>query len=758
MLAPFINQSQLTKSHPHYAPRSNIAWQLRQIKAAAGKIRTTFPNAPSSLFERCFRILLFLSHRQLQIRTMSRERDYELETLRNVDTGNGSSAPLVDEQSISSLPKSSWQGTRPVDEPDIHKSPLNGNTFEDKGKPSPLLTFPGSLKSKRSTSKSSRHLAFRYFALVHLPPVAITITLLSLYITQVRWVNPSTEALNGLQFAAKGHETLILVSLGDILLHQISYGLKRQEVGVPLGFLSSALNLAAPLRYLISRQLWAPTLQSGRTAQYRRASAALIMLISILCLGASPLSAIAMIPRQGWWKDHHFDPSYRYLFEYEPTQWIPHMEYRTTLDAESGPYLRDIIDPSAVPLHTLLKADYRAVGTVGPENQNISYSNFNQSEFSYIATADYGLPTIATSQLSFIAFGLGNASPRGINGITTRMSWITSSKRQVNGTGTQKSWKQPVVAVQCLGDTVYNGSLYFHFSGWQSEVMSTPFRVSLNLNDSSALADLHSSNSTDYRFIDLPASEEWLVSGNILFASTARIEEEDEPERHYTLCLIFARWAEADTWIELPHYSRPWSHFNPPVRFDSNSSDVIHMDGKWLEDISSFSNGSFFRSIADYCVADDRRDCQERFLGLHITDAISQAGNNVSWPNYFAGITPSDGATEDKVTYTRSYYTYAYRFESSHSIPLAFTFLLLHLLLVLIHLITILGSNDPWQGSDWDNFGDMLVLALASKPPDGANDPTRQTSRSELWKKTVTVDRDGEEFQYRIRLRDEKGY
>ncbi|KAF5230733.1 hypothetical protein FANTH_13725 [Fusarium anthophilum] len=583
-------------------------------------------------------------------------------------------------------------------------------------------------------------------------------TLLSLYIAQVRWVNPSNESLNGLQFAAKGHETLILVSLGDILLHQISYGLKRQDVGVPLGFLSSPLNLSAPLRYLISRQLWAPALQSGKAAQYRRATAGLIMLISILCLAASPLSAITMIPRQDWWKDHHFDPNYRFFPIHEPTQWIPHMEYRTRLDAESGPYLRDIIDPSTIPLHTLLKADYRAVGTVGPENQNISYSNFNKSEFSYIATADYGLTTVASSQLSFIAFALGNASPRDVKGMTIGISWITSCKQQVNGTGTQKSWKQPVVAVQCLPGTVRNESLSFHFSFWQSHDMSTPFRVSLGLNDSSALADLHGSNSTDYRFIDLPVNEEWLVSGNILFANTARNEEDDKPERHYTLCLIFARWAEADTWIELPHYSRPWSHFNPLVEFDRNSSDVIHMDGKWLEGISSFSNGSFLRSIADYCVADDRRECQERFLGLHITDAISQAGNNVSWPNYFAGITPSDDATRDKVTYTRSYYTYAYRFESSHSIPLAFSFLLLHVLLVLIHLITILVSKDPWQGSDWDNFGDMLVLALASKPPDGMNDLTEQSSKSEIWRKRVTLAHDGDEGHHRICLGEEKGY
>ncbi|KAJ3540630.1 hypothetical protein NM208_g2696 [Fusarium decemcellulare] len=584
-------------------------------------------------------------------------------------------------------------------------------------------------------------------------------TLFSLYIAKVRWVNPSTESLNGLQFAAKGHETLILVSLGDILLHQMSSGLKRQDVGVPLGFLSSALNLPAPSRYLISRQLWAPTMQSGKTARYRRATAAMILLISVLCLAASPLSAIAMIPRQNWWKDDHYDPTFSFVPQFEPTQWIPHMQYRTSLDSESGPYLRDIIDPSTIPLHTLLRADSYTLGTHGPEFQNISYSNFNSSFYSYISTADFGLPTISTSPLSFVASELGKASSRDVKEET--IPWITSSNQQAKETGTQKSWKQPLVAVQCHGGSVQNETeLNFTFDHWFSDELLKNFQVSLSLNDSSAFSDLHHSNSTGYRFLDLQENKGWVVSANILFATTAQVGNDDEPERHYTLCLIFARWAEANTWIELPSASRTLSHLKTPVSesFSKNSSDVIYMDNKWLDGISSFSNRSFFESIADFCVSDVKRNCQERYLGLHITDAISQAGNNISWPNYSAGITPSDDATQDKITYTRYFYTYAYRFESSRGILLAFSFLLLHVLLVLIHLIAILVSKDPWQGSDWDNFRDMLVLALASKPPDGVNDLAQQSSKSELWMKTVTVDRNGDEGYSQIRLREEKEY
>ncbi|KAF5533818.1 hypothetical protein FMEXI_11612 [Fusarium mexicanum] len=583
-------------------------------------------------------------------------------------------------------------------------------------------------------------------------------TLLSLYIAQVRWVNPSTESLNGLQFAAKGHETLILVSLGDILLHQISYGLKRQDVGVPLGFLSSALNLSAPMRYLISRQLWAPTLQPGKTVQYRRATAGLIMLISTLCLAASPLSAIAMIPRQDWWEDHNYDKTYDKA--YEPKQSIPRMEYRTRLDSESGPYLRDSIGPDVIPLHTLLRADSYALGTHGPEFENISYTNFvGRSTSSYISTAHFGLPTIATTPLAFLTLELERASSLGVR--DENIPWITSSKQQIGGSGPGNTWKQPLVATHCTGGSVNNETkLLFHFN-YPFSIDQKHLWVTFTLDkDVSAFAELRASNSTDYRFLHLPLDEDWLVSGNVLFATTGKFSGDTEPELKYTLCLVYARWSEANAWIEQPARSRTLSHVKEPIidSLQKNSTDVIYMDGEWLDGISSFANGSFFRSIAEFCALDDSRNCIERYLGLQITDALSQAGNNFTWPNYsIKSIQPED-ATHDKIVYSRYYYTYAYRFESSYGIPLAFAVLLAHVLLVMVHLITVLGSKDPWQGSDWDNFGDMLVLALASKPPDGMNDWTQQSSKSEIWRKRVIVARDGDEGHHRICLGEEKGY
>ncbi|KAF5573066.1 hypothetical protein FPCIR_14099 [Fusarium pseudocircinatum] len=338
--------------------------------------------------------------------------------------------------------------------------------------------------------------------------------LLSLYITQVRWVNPSTEYLNGLQFAAKGHETLILLSLGDILLQQISYGLKRQEVGVPLGFLSSALNLSAPLRYIIS---------------------------------PSPLSAIAMIPRQDWWEDRRYDWTFLGDTRFEPTHRIPHMEYRTRLDSESGPYLRDIVGSATIPLYTLLRADSYILGTHGPEFRNISYTNFDSSFYSYISTANFGLPTIATSPLSFVASELGKAYSRDVK--DAAIPWITSSNQQIEGSRAKHAWKQPLVATQCVGGSVHNKTkLQFSLSYPFSTGIRKNFMITFTVDkNSSAFAELRASNSSDYRVLDFPEYEDWLVSGNILFATTVELPHDKKPERHYTLCLRFARWSEAST-------------------------------------------------------------------------------------------------------------------------------------------------------------------------------------------------------------------
>ncbi|RBA14627.1 hypothetical protein FPRO05_13438 [Fusarium proliferatum] len=581
---------------------------------------------------------------------------------------------------------------------------------------------------------------------MHLPAATITLTLLSLYIANMRWDEASSESLNALQFAAKAHEVFILMSLGDILLYRICYGLSREDVGVPLGFLSSAFYLSAPLRFLVSRQLWVPTFRRGNNAKYQRFTGAMVVLVSILCMGASPLSAIAMIPRLDWWKDDMFDPFDRENNDYYPPRikQIPAIEYPAKLDGKSGPFIRNNIRDSFQPRDSLIDAQ---VIEEGPETEfaNLTYSNYGEL-YSLITTRRESKMASGTRPLSFVTLGLLNASMSNFVE-SSAIPWRTASHQQALGSGRGISWKQPVVTVECsFSSSIDNYTLGYSF-------LSLNKTVQLSLNSSTALAELTNRTAVDYRYPNLRTSKRLPISADILFGTT------EEWHDGYTLCVILASWSEADAWIESPLSYNSLFQLERPLSniIEDTSRDLIEMDDKWMEGIFSFSNESFLTSIADWCEGRMYPRCFALFLTLHITDALAQAGNNESWPEYFSDAKLSDTAHQDTILYTRYYYTYAYRFGSSRGILLAFSFLLLHVLMVLIHLVEVMRSKEPWQGSDWDNFGDMLVLALASKPPTGTNDLAQQSSKFQLWRKIATVAREGDEGHYQIRLREEKG-
>ncbi|PNP76654.1 hypothetical protein FNYG_10073 [Fusarium nygamai] len=445
--------------------------------------------------------------------------------------------------------------------------------------------------------------------MMHLPAVAITLTLLSLYIAKIRWDNPSSESLSALQFAAKAHEVAILMSLGDILLYRVCYGLSRQDVGVPLGFLSSGFYLSAPLRYLVSRQLWVPTFRPGNNAKYQQVTGVMVVFVSILCMGASPLSAIAMIPRLDWWKDDMFNPfDNDNSDDYRPViKRIPAVEYRTRFDGKSGPFISNNIPASFDPRERLINA---AILELGPKAEfaNCSYTNYEE-DYAPISMKVGPKLISGTRPLSHVALGLKNASMNDF-GETSGIRWLTASHQQALGSGSGIAWKQPLVTVEC------------NFSSWIDD-----YTVG-----STALAELSDRTAADYRYPNLRTSKGLPISADILFGTT------EEWGAEYTLCVILVSWSEADTWIESPFSYNSLFKLKRPISniTEDTHRDLIHMDNKWMEGISSFSNKSFLTSIADWCEGRDNTMCFETMLTFHITDALAQAGNNNTWPEYFS--------------------------------------------------------------------------------------------------------------------------
>ena len=123
---------------------------------------------------------------------------------------------------------------------------------EYKHKLSPPLSKTG---EEAKVALKRRHPSPFLHSLIHLPSIATTIGVLSWTFRSVFWQAPGPEInsdLDAMQFAAKIHETLIILSLSSMVLYYVRHALIGLH-GVPLGLVGAGfqLNLAA---YLFSRE------------------------------------------------------------------------------------------------------------------------------------------------------------------------------------------------------------------------------------------------------------------------------------------------------------------------------------------------------------------------------------------------------------------------------------------------------------------------------------------------------------------------
>lgn len=144
----------------------------------------------------------------------------------------------------------------------------------------------------------SRKRAFRHFLALHFVPVAITLTLFWLYLKGLQWSATDIQ-LKALLFGAKLHESLIFISLADILFHRIRYQLLTGR-GISFGLLVSPFRVSSPFSlfqtpFLASARF---TLKSGPEL----VTILLVALVSVLALLAAPSSGVLMLPRYDWWQ------------------------------------------------------------------------------------------------------------------------------------------------------------------------------------------------------------------------------------------------------------------------------------------------------------------------------------------------------------------------------------------------------------------------------------------------------------------------
>ncbi|RSL52240.1 hypothetical protein CEP54_011007 [Fusarium duplospermum] len=540
-----------------------------------------------------------------------------------------------------------------------------------------LVSLNGAIVSNE-TSQSRRCALAGHFALFHLPAVAVTFTLLCLYAIEFHWPygHPTAEELAGLQFAAKGHEALILVSLTDVLLCRISYGLMDSNVGVPLGFISSPFYLGSPIRYLFSSELWSAIRYSVTRRFLPKTTGLIIITAALLCIGANPLSAIAMIPRETWRGFPKADSGDsletvcyvdQRLYELDlDSQHVPKLHHSTKIanctNARCPPnrrqldYLADIMYPSQsdnpgyLARHKLQNVTYTyydASSTSRPLSLSLIKDSQKKSD-QLLYDPRYDDLAVATCPMAFLSNYFDSGG--GIKDVSSDSpQWLIETK-QMAVNGAIRKWKQPLVFVGCQAEELYEKAVSMNFN---SELLNET--VTLDTERNRDLRELVNeitgpSVTSGYRISALGTNLSAPVSGSILFASRGVIVSDGDTMQFtdVSLCFISAYWVESDVWIESVTSGVVQSHLNPSIeefldhlRDSSTNTSLIKMRKGWLAGIDTHIEtepDSAYQLMLSYCLNEGSflGNCLSLALSAHITDALAQPGSfdAVEWRDH----------------------------------------------------------------------------------------------------------------------------
>ncbi|KAM0426284.1 hypothetical protein ACHAPT_008324 [Fusarium lateritium] len=671
-------------------------------------------------------------------------------------------------------------------------------------------SYKGSQDPNKEACGTKRSSIFWYWVLFHFPSISITLALCGVHAGHLNWKppHPTSEELSALQFAAKAHESLILISLGDILLHRIRYALlSDQGHGISLGFLSSAFYLAAPVQYILSREFWGSVL-SGGPAQKRWSHAAtvgLILLLVLIGLGANPFSAILMIPRLGWWEvgisAEDGDLLNIAFITKADAKGLFKMEYSSYPNFTQNPALynsgqADCINLAALALNG--SCDKPALEVmlanllpfissqtsvlyeeVIPETQNISISGYGEMTLNrpitFFAEAEVA---IATAPMGFLASNLIARIPTRSH---QRDNYLVRSQPKDSYLGTK--WKQPLVTVGCAANNwsplLDKDSMPFFFedSFFGSFTVEAEFRKNLGLVNDTAPGNKSEYSKPDPVALDLQGDVPVPISAAFLLVNEVGLTVNPEWSGLFDsqLCLVQARWVDTDIWITDESHPAVLSDIGMPME-DAilylnetlTTENIIKMHSNWLEGIQGATEAqNGYRQAMDVCLNRTGlgASCMSAFLAISLTDALTYSAPNVltfyepdeDEDEYFYGTedTPGPPPAAGDLIMEYKYYSqvYAYSFEDSTSIPLALAVLLFHFVITLVHIGIILLSSSPWYSSGWGSFGQLMALALRSKESGEFHSGSEGVQGPRIWKKVVTVREDADEKRLEMNVK-----
>ncbi|KAI0192001.1 hypothetical protein EV127DRAFT_479984 [Xylaria flabelliformis] len=606
--------------------------------------------------------------------------------------------------------------------------------------------------------------ALGHFCIFHFPALAFTTTLLILYLTHVSW-NPTANQLSALLIAAKVHEALIITSLFDIAMYHIRRGLLGRR-GIPYGFLPAPFQLTSPL-YLFTPEFWS----SLRSTNLHSSLLALLLVLSVVLAAlAGSSSGIIIIPKLGWRAlSGGIDRGY-VIAPSMPTfplnvdlsivpEWCVNNSLLTGMTTDHCPYLG--LTDSGIALYTNF-GDINSWPdtvnlTINTDLRNIYYWNSGQSQFAAAAT------TPLRSVAYLFQDTLFNWSFSRVNPIK-----IVADIHDANGDA--MALKQPRVITHCsvasrLHETdspYYNFSLSEFYPEFSFTVPEAVFRDALGSEVNLGFIDIN-----EY----LPDSIDTSVAYWIWTPAT------EYNQLCLLMCLVDARWVETDAWILPLNAGYKVLHsLTIDTTYENVSSagdDLIHIDPALSNLLNQtiyshvvpiiLNTTSVFRLVEQTLGSTVNNFQKPALTGLTIilAEALANVPSSRNWPvvldsNEGSGKYRIPNVTEDHTLLSASIYENAYSYGFSEiTTILSWVVLFSHYLFVLVHLV-VLCVHGGRINKKWGRLGEVISLALNSRPADVLVNTSADVKGSKIWRLNATVREVDAEGKVELVVRDGK--
>ena len=636
-----------------------------------------------------------------------------------------------------------------------------------------------SIEEPKTIWTRSRQRAFLYFLAIHFVPVATTLALFWLYLQNFQWKANDVQ-LKALLFASKLHESLIVISLGDILFHRIRYHLLTGR-GISFGLLVSPFHVANPFSlvqtpFMASARL---TLKSGPEL----ATILLVVLVSVLALLAAPSSAALMLPRYDWWQIPSDDDAMT-TFREQDMEDATYIEapfedlFPLLIDGRFGPNKarddhldiarlsdrseqlvsgldRVLVDGSSKANANITVVDGATVDSFALAYQEKSRDDCEPTSAQHSSRNRFAMDDIpgficqsvavqASSPLALVTQRLFDRY-RTQTSATSSLFMITA--QALDPKKGDLTWRQPSVSMQCsivLDDGPTKLSP-IHFLHWGT---FPPFSISPDGPlEEEILHFMEGRDSLVARYTDITRL---LPAG--VGASTALLLKDGKysNDREYFnevptyICLVDARWIESHVWFTAPYSTVMRSGISMESLQATTGSNTTTAISPIIDITTEYANSldanltiystymgkpafideeSPFKFISSYCHARVGNPLQPKcvMLGhaLYLTDSLRRTQSLFRYHSAKELRESPDLTLIEPDKWTKLDYRL---YHQLHAYKFEGSIIKLSMSVLLVHMMLVyahlllLVVGDGWCSRAWSELGELMALAILTQP------------------------------------------